>query len=87
MLEKGATTVGRTYRIVDEHPIGREQVDPALQIFPFGNRISVTNSGHIVIVHGLLLSAVRIRSQIVAERGGGQTVGASFATARRQCVP
>jgi len=48
-IGEGATTVGSTYRIVDEHPVGREQVDPALQIFPFGNRIGVTNSGHIVI--------------------------------------
>ena len=53
---EGATTVGHAHRIVDEHPIEREQVDPALQIFPFGNRIGVTNSGHIVIVHELLLS-------------------------------
>jgi len=37
-LREGATTVGRTHRIIDEHPIGREQVDPALQIFPFGDR-------------------------------------------------
>jgi hypothetical protein len=73
---EGATTVGRTHRIVDEHPIGREQVDPALQIFPFGNRIGVTNSGHIVIMHELLLSAVRIQSRIVAERGVGRPVAA-----------
>jgi cytochrome c553 len=29
-LGEGATTVGRTHGIVDEYPIGREQVDPAL---------------------------------------------------------
>jgi hypothetical protein len=40
----------------DEYPIWREQVDPTFQIFPFGNRIGVTNSGHIVILHELLLS-------------------------------
>src|SRR6266566_8164963 len=56
---EGATTVGRTHRIVDEHPIGREQVDPAFQIFPFDNRIGVTNSGHIVILHELFLSQQR----------------------------
>src|SRR6266446_5840911 len=56
---EGATTVGRTHRIIDEHPIGREQVEPALQIFPFGNRIGVTNSGHIVILHELFLSQQR----------------------------
>ena len=53
---EGATTVGRTYRIVDEHPIGREQFDLALQIFAFGNCVGVTNSGHIVIVHEFLRS-------------------------------
>jgi hypothetical protein len=42
-----------TPALVDEHSVGREQVDPALQIFPFGNRIGVTNSGHIVIFHEL----------------------------------
>src|SRR6266436_2902387 len=76
---EGATTVGRTHRIVDEHPIGREQVDPALQIFPFGNRIGVTNSGHIVILHELLLSQqCGSDSRIAAERGDGRTVGAIF---------
>lgn len=53
---EGATTVGRAHRVVDEHPIGREKVDPAIQIFAFGNCIGVTNSGHVVIVHELLLS-------------------------------
>jgi hypothetical protein len=37
-------------------PIWREQVDPALEIFPFSNSIGVTNSGHIAILHELVLS-------------------------------
>jgi hypothetical protein len=56
---EGATTIGRTHRIVDEHSVGREQVDPALQIFPFGNRIDVASSGHIVIFHELFFSRQR----------------------------
>jgi hypothetical protein len=50
------TTVGGTHRIVDEHPVRREQFDPALQIFALGNLVGVTNSGHIVIRHELFLS-------------------------------
>jgi hypothetical protein len=53
---EGATAVGRPHRIVGEHTIWREQVDPAFQVLPFSNRIGVSNSGHIVLVHRSFLS-------------------------------